>query len=32
MGQKHPGLTVNRPELVCHKPILPAITAEIRET
>jgi len=32
MGQKHLGITVNRPELVCHKPILPAKTPENRET
>jgi hypothetical protein len=32
MGQKHLSVTVNRPELVCHKPILPAGTPEIRET
>ena len=32
MGQKHLGITVNRLELVCHKPILPAITPVNRET
>ena len=32
MGQKHPGFTVNRFELVCHKPILPATTPTIRKT
>jgi hypothetical protein len=32
MRQKHLGITVNRPELVCHKQILPATTPEIRKT
>jgi hypothetical protein len=32
MGQKHPGVTVNRLELTCHKLILPATTLEIRDT
>ena len=31
-GQKHLGITVNRLELVCHKPILPALTTRNRET
>jgi hypothetical protein len=31
VGQKHLGVTVNRPELACHKSILPAITPENRE-
>jgi hypothetical protein len=29
-GQKHLSITVNRPELACHKPILAGQTPEIR--
>jgi hypothetical protein len=32
MGQKHLSVTVNRLELVCHKPILSATTSENRKT